>query len=233
MSVLSDKSIIMLCTPPTHRIMEGTTVVPAWLNVSHSEREIVSAHGDVLKADDPWVTDFKPMISDFSPTSVKKIDDQRIASYGTSSYGYDIRAAAEFKVFRGFTEDGRIDYKNITDDMFETVYADSVWIPPGGFILARSVEYVHIPRDILAVAIGKSTIARVGINCLVTPLEPEWEGYITLEFSNTTNLANRFYANEGCLQLLFLKGDQECQTSYADRGGKYNHQAEKIILPRV
>ena len=175
-----------------------------------------------------------PMISPFSPTSVKRAEDGTgIASYGVSSYGYDIRAAPEFKVFSHMPRDGVLDYKNMDDALFETVNADEIIIPPNGFILARSVEYVRIPRNVLALCIGKSTIARVGINCLCTPLEPGWEGHITLEFSNTTSLPNRFYANEGVLQLVFLRGIGECSTSYADRGGKYQGQGSEIILPRV
>lgn len=174
-----------------------------------------------------------PMIEPFVADSIKEINGERIASFGLSSYGYDIRAAPEFKVFKNTSQNGVLDYKNFDDSLFETVNADQVIIPPNGFILARSVEYVRIPRDVLALCIGKSTIARAGINCLCTPLEPEWEGYITLEFANGTSLPNRFYANEGVLQLVFLTGDKECLKSYADRLGKYQNQNPEITLPRV
>lgn len=248
MSLLSDKSFIKRSILPTHfRHTPGANGFKAveylWEGHLHSSEEIAEMRKymhcwpfDERDAEQYWKSlgQNGPMFSPFEPTSIKRGEnDQRIASYGTSSYGYDIRAAAEFKVFRGFTSDGRIDYKNITDDMFETVEDDNIWIPPHGFILARSVEYVRVPRGYLALCIGKSTIARVGINCLCTPLEPEWEGYITLEFSNTTALANRFYANEGVLQLVFVKGDEDCKTSYADRGGKYNYQGKQIVLPTV
>jgi len=246
MSVLSDKSIIKLCTPPSHRVVPSAMGSNPYMETKYVWESIdlpdviewCEAQGSIVRLTEEEVNAYNeestPMINPFLPESVKVNEaGLPIASAGVSSYGYDIRAAAEFKVFRGFTDDGRIDYKNITEDMFETVHADSVWIPPGGFILARSVEYVHIPRDVLAIAIGKSTIARAGINCLVTPLEPLWSGYITLEFANTTNLPNKFYANEGVLQLVFLKGDEPCKTSYADRKGKYNNQEDRIILPRV
>lgn len=174
-----------------------------------------------------------PMIEPFHSESIKMLGDERIASFGLSSYGYDIRAAPEFKVFKNTSQNGIIDYKNVDETSFDNVYQDHVIIPPNGFILARSIEYVRIPRDVLAICIGKSTIARAGINCLCTPLEPGWEGYITLEFANGTSLPNKFYANEGVLQLVFLKGDQECLTSYADRLGKYQNQTPEIVLPRV
>lgn len=174
------------------------------------------------------------MISPFSPESIKKSEEgEGIASYGVSSYGYDIRAAPEFKVFKNMSQDGYLDYKNMNESLFDTVHSDEVFIPPNGFILARSIEYIRVPRDVLVLVIGKSTIARVGINCLCTPLEPEWEGHITLEFGNSTSLPNKFYANEGVLQLVFLKGDRDCLTSYADRLGKYQSQGSEIILPKV
>lgn len=117
------------------------------------------------------------MISPFSPESIKKSEEgEGIASYGVSSYGYDIRAAPEFKVFKNMSQDGYLDYKNMNESLFDTVHSDEVFIPPNGFILARSIEYIRVPRDVLVLVIGKSTIARVGINCLCTPLEPEWEG---------------------------------------------------------
>lgn len=174
-----------------------------------------------------------PMIEPFHPDSIKVLDGQRIASFGLSSYGYDIRAAAEFKIFKNTTQNGVLDYKQMDESLFEEVNADQVIIPPNGFILARSIEYVRIPDDVLALCIGKSTIARAGINCLCTPLEPSWEGYITLEFANGTSLPNRFYANEGVLQLVFLKGDKRCLNTYAERLGKYQSQLPEITLPRV
>jgi len=179
-------------------------------------------------------TKAKPLIFPFIKESIKvNAEGLGIASYGLSSYGYDIRCVPEFKLFKGGPVDGVLDYKSIDSTLFETVYGDSIVIPPNGFILTRSVEYITMPSNILALCIGKSTIARAGINCLCTPLEPGWEGHITLEFSNTTSLPNRFYANEGVLQLVFIHGDKECRQSYADRKGKYQHQGADIILPRV
>ncbi len=214
MTVLSDKTIREYC--------EGT---------------MVGAHG--------------PMIEPFHGSSVKEDSHgKRIASYGLSSGGYDLRAGTEFKVFKSlpkFTlwqrfkawvtgkelEHPVLDYKNISADLFDTVYGDKVVVPPGGFLLTHSKEYVRMPRNVIAMCIGKSTIARAGWNCLCTPIEPGWEGHITFEFQNTTNRPNVFYAHEGVLQLVFHDLDQDCETSYADRGGKYMKQADKVILPRV
>lgn len=175
-----------------------------------------------------------PMIEPFFSESIKKSESgEGIASFGVSSYGYDIRAAPEFKVFKNTSQDGVLDYKNMDNTLFDEVSADSVIIPPNGFILARSIEYIRVPDDVLVLVIGKSTVARAGINCLCTPLEPGWEGHITLEFANGTSIPNRFYANEGVLQLVFLKGDRQCLTTYAGRQGKYQGQRGEIVLPKV
>ena len=248
MSVLADRTIRELCTRPSHALWtqnpdkQGRMFRAAWAGISHSQEDLdaLVARGHAAVMTDKILEELEwvPMITPFVPESIKKLDNEEAcASYGTSSFGYDLRAAPEFKVFRGMTSDGRIDYKAIDDSMFETVQADSIWIPPNGFILTRSIEKVNIPKDVLALCIGKSTIARVGINCLCTPLEPEWEGYVTLEFSNTTNLPNRFYANEGVLQLIFLRGNRTPDVTYKSRnngtGGKYMGQGSEIILPRV
>ena len=157
----------------------------------------------------------------------------KIISYGTSSYGYDVRCAPEFKIFTNINS-AIVDPKNFDERAFVGFSGDRCIIPPNSFILARSVEYLRIPRDVLVVCVGKSTYARVGIVCNVTPLEPEWEGHITLEFSNTTNLPAVMYANEGCAQLLFFQADSNdiCETSYADRAGKYQGQTG-VTLPRT
>jgi dCTP deaminase len=159
-------------------------------------------------------------------------DEEKIISYGTSSYGYDIRCAPEFKVFTN-VHSAVVDPKNFDDRSFVQMDGMSCLIPPNSFVLARSMEYLRIPRDILVVCLGKSTYARCGIIVNVTPLEPEWEGHITLEFSNTTNLPARIYAEEGCAQLLFLQADKHdvCSTSYADRAGKYQGQTG-VTLPK-
>lgn len=151
--------------------------------------------------------------------------DEKIVSYGLTSYGYDIRLADEFKLFSR-PNDGRvIDVKNFKeDDICEEIKADSIVIPPGGLLLGRSVEYFSIPRLILAECLGKSTWARVGAIVNVTPLEPEWEGHLVIEITNGTNLPLKMYANEGIAQLVFHVGDRPCGTSYANKGGKYQAQ---------
>ena len=154
-----------------------------------------------------------------------------IISYGLSSYGYDARVADEFKIFTNI--DGAIvDPKNFDEKSFVNRKTDCCVIPPNSFALARTVEHFKIPRDVLVVCVGKSTYARCGIIVNVTPLEPEWEGYVTLEFSNTTPLPAKIYANEGVCQFLFFKGDKPCEISYADKSGKYMQQTG-VTLPRI
>ena len=164
---------------------------------------------------------------------MKHVDGQRIVSYGTSSYGYDVRCSREFKVFTNINST-IVDPKNFDPKSFVDVVADECIIPPNSFALARTVEFFRIPRDVLVVCLGKSTYARCGIIVNVTPLEPEWEGHVTLEFSNTTPLPARIYANEGVAQMLFFQADPDdvCETSYKDRGGKYQGQTG-VTLPRT
>ena len=154
-----------------------------------------------------------------------------VISYGVSSYGYDLRVSDEFKIFTNVNST-IVDPKNFDERSFVTVNADVAIIPPNSFALARSVEYFKIPRDVLTVCVGKSTYARCGIIVNVTPFEPEWEGFVTLEISNTTPLPAKIYANEGLCQILFFQSDEVCETSYKDRKGKY--QAQKgIVLPKL
>ncbi|MBL9001514.1 MAG: dCTP deaminase [Phycisphaerae bacterium] len=163
-------------------------------------------------------------------------------SFGVSSYGYDVRVGTRFKVFSSATRSGDVavvDPKNFSDDMMvEVDVADRpadrqyVIIPPNSFALCETVEFLEIPRDILAICVGKSTYARCGLIVNVTPLEPEWRGKVTLEISNTTPLPARVYANEGVAQLIFLKADEVCGKSYADKGGKYQDQGG-LTLPKV
>ena len=153
-----------------------------------------------------------------------------VVSYGLSSYGYDIRVANEFKIFTNVNS-SIIDPKEFSIESFIDVKASSILVPPNSFALARTVEYFKIPRDVLAICLGKSTYARCGIIVNVTPFEPEFEGHITIEISNTTPLPAKIYANEGIAQVLFLQGDEVCETSYADRGGKYQGQSG-VTLPR-
>lgn len=155
----------------------------------------------------------------------------RLISYGVSSYGYDARVANEFKIFTNVNS-AVIDPKNFSADSFVSKETDVCIIPPNSFALARTVEYFRIPRDVLVICLGKSTYARCGIIVNVTPLEPEWEGHVTLEFSNTTPLPAMIYANEGACQFLFLKGEQSCLHSYADKHGKYMGQTG-VTLAKV
>jgi len=174
------------------------------------------------------------MIDPFIPGQVKMVDGQRIVSYGTSSYGYDIRCADEFKVFTNLNST-IVDPKNFDENSFVNVSGKGYCIiPPNSFALARTVEYFRIPRNVLTVCLGKSTYARCGIIVNVTPFEPEWEGYVTLEFSNTTPLPAKIYANEGVAQVLFFEADDDdvCETSYRDRGGKYQGQIG-VTLPKT
>lgn len=172
------------------------------------------------------------MISPFEPNQVRhNPQGNKLVSYGTSSYGYDVRCAREFKVFTN-VHSVIVDPKNFDDNSFIDIVGDECIIPPNSFALARTIEYFKIPRDVLTICLGKSTYARCGIIVNVTPLEPEWEGHVTLEFSNTTNLPARIYAGEGVAQMLFFQSDEICQTSYKDRGGKYQGQTG-VTLPKA
>ncbi len=162
------------------------------------------------------------------------VDDQireGVISYGLSSYGYDARVSPEFKIFTN-VDSVTVDPKNFSEESFVDRKSDVCIIPPNSFVLARTVEYFRIPRDILVICLGKSTYARCGIIVNVTPLEPEWEGHVTLEFSNTTPLPARIYANEGACQFLFIQGDKPPEVSYADRKGKYMGQ-QGITMPKL
>jgi dCTP deaminase len=154
-----------------------------------------------------------------------------VISYGVSSYGYDARVSNEFKIFTN-VDNAIVDPKDFSDKGFVERDTEVCIIPPNSFVLARTVEYFRIPRDVLVICLGKSTYARCGIIVNVTPLEPEWEGHVTLEFSNTTPLPAKVYANEGACQFLFLKGEGEPEVSYADRSGKYMGQ-RGVTLPKL
>jgi len=171
------------------------------------------------------------MISPFEPGMVREAQGGKVVSFGTSSYGYDVRCADEFKVFTNINTT-IVDPKHFDPRSFVDIKGPECIIPPNSFALARTVEYFRVPRDVLVVCLGKSTYARCGIIVNVTPLEPEWEGHVTLEFSNTTPLPARIYANEGVAQMLFFGSDEPCETSYKDRGGKYQGQLG-VTLPRA
>jgi dCTP deaminase len=171
------------------------------------------------------------MIEPFEGSMVRQVEERRVISYGTSSYGYDVRCADEFKVFTNINST-IVDPKDFDRGSFVDFGGDVCIIPPNSFALARTVEYFRIPRNVLTVCLGKSTYARCGIIVNVTPLEPEWEGHVTLEFSNTTTLPAKIYANEGVAQMLFFESDEVCETSYKDRGGKYQGQ-KGVTLPKA
>ena len=171
------------------------------------------------------------MIEPFEPGQIRDNGSGRIVSYGTSSYGYDVRCADEFKIFTNINS-AIVDPKSFDDSSFVDLRSEVCVIPPNSFALARTVEYFRIPRNVLTICLGKSTYARCGIIVNVTPLEPEWQGHVTLEFSNTTPLPAKIYANEGVAQMLFLESDEVCESSYRDRGGKYQGQLG-VTLPRA
>lgn len=167
------------------------------------------------------------MISPFTESQVKK----GVISFGVSSYGYDFRIASDFKIFTN-VNNALVDPKNFDSKSFVDFNGKICIIPPNSFVLGRSIEYFKIPRDVLGICVGKSTYARCGIIVNVTPLEPCWEGYITVEISNTTPLPAKIYAEEGICQIIFIKGSEMCEVSYEDRKGKYQKQ-EGLTLPKV
>jgi dCTP deaminase len=173
----------------------------------------------------------KGMIEPFVERQVRDAEGHKLISYGLSSYGYDLRVSDEFKVFTNVFS-AMVDPKQFDDRSFVDVKTDVCVVPPNSFALARSVEYFRIPRDVLTICVGKSTYARCGIIVNVTPFEPEWEGHVTLEISNTTPLPAKIYANEGLAQVVFFAAQDVCETSYADRGGKYMKQ-QGITVPRM
>ena len=184
---------------------------------------------------DKWIkkmSNDNSMIDPFSEDQIK-IDENgnRLISYGVSSYGYDVRCSNEFKVFTNI-HSAIVDPKSFDEKSFVDITSDICVIPPNSFALARTIEYFKIPRNVLTICLGKSTYARCGIIVNVTPLEPEWEGHVTLEFSNTTNLPAKIYAGEGVAQMLFFESDEECDVSYKDRGGKYQGQTG-VTLPKT
>lgn len=178
---------------------------------------------------DSWIID-QASAGMITPFAANQHSDG-VISYGVSSYGYDLRVADEFKIFGGL-QNLCIDPKQFDARLCTDQKCDVCVIPPHGFALARTVEYLKIPRNVLAICLGKSTYARCGIIINATPFEPGWEGHVTLEISNTTPYPAKIYANEGLAQVLFFTGDEPCQISYADKRGKYQHQTG-ITLPRM
>ncbi|HET8707910.1 MAG TPA: dCTP deaminase [Pseudomonadales bacterium] len=183
---------------------------------------------------DKWIKRMvrdQQMIAPFEESQVRYVEGQKVISYGVSSYGYDVRCSREFKIFTNINS-VIVDPKAFDERRFVDFEGDVCIIPPNSFALARTVEYFRIPRNVLTICVGKSTYARCGIIVNVTPLEPEWEGHVTLEFSNTTNLPAKIYANEGVAQMLFFESDEICDVSYKDRGGKYQGQTG-VTLPKT
>ena len=179
---------------------------------------------------DKWIRNMAKSHEMINPFEENQIRDNKI-SYGLSSYGYDARVSNEFKIFTNVNSEV-IDPKNFKQSNFISKKVSECIIPPNSFVLASTVEYFKIPNDIMVICLGKSTYARCGIIVNVTPLEPGWEGYVTLEFSNTTPLPAKIYANEGACQFIFFKGDVDCEISYADRKGKYQGQ-KGVTLPKL
>ena len=182
---------------------------------------------------DRWIREMAEnhgMIQPFEPTQISRQNGERVISFGTSSYGYDVRCATEFKIFTNI-HSATVDPKRFDERSFVDSTGDKCVIPPNSFALASTIEYFRIPADILTICVGKSTYARCGIIVNVTPLEPEWEGHVTLEFSNTTNLPAIIYANEGVAQMLFFQSDERCETTYKDRNGRYQGQTG-VTLPK-
>jgi dCTP deaminase len=179
---------------------------------------------------DRWIRRMATEFDMINPFAEKQVRNG-VISFGLSSYGYDLRVADEFKIFTNVMN-AIVDPKNFDEQSFVTIRSNCAIIPPNSFALARSVEYFKIPRDILTICVGKSTYARCGIIVNVTPFEPEWEGFVTLEISNTTPLPAKIYANEGLCQILFFQSDEVCETSYKDKAGKYQAQTG-IVLPKL
>lgn len=224
MSILSDITIAELC---------GVNLLPLY-HPNDPPNDITQKR--ILRERKIEENKKKPMIDPFISRSVNRDEnDNKIISYGLSSYGYDLRSGHKFKIFTNVNS-AVVDPKDLDEKSFvdvEVKNGDYIIIPPNSFALTYSLEKIRVPRNVTGVVLSKSTYARTGLICLATPLEAGWEGYVTLEFSNTTPLPMKFYAGEGCCQVLWFEGDVQCLTSYADRGGKYQNQLAEVTLPRV
>lgn len=252
MSIKSDKWITRRSSLPTHFCADAQGVkfrwgqfdfeqpIPATVTVNDMGETFHPVTDEDLlrfRIENPWF----PMIDEFAAEQVRskkvpgfermELVDEKLISYGVSSYGYDVRCADEFKIFTNINN-SIVDPKAFDPKCFVDVKGPKCIIPPNSFALARTVEWFKIPRNVLTICLGKSTYARCGIIVNVTPLEPEWEGHVTLEFSNTTTLPAVIYADEGVAQMLFLESDEDCAVSYKDRGGKYQGQSG-VVTPRM
>src|SRR3989338_1350812 len=217
--------------PLAHRVFVRRAAQAGAYNRTQQHRP---EHARMSIKSDKWIRRMAKehgMIEPFEPGQIRQnAAGEKIVSYGTSSYGYDIRCAPEFKVFTNI-HSTVVDPKNFDENSFVDINKDVCVIPPNSFALARTMEYFRIPRNVLTICLGKSTYARCGIIVNVTPFEPEWEGYVTLEISNTTPLPAKIYANEGIAQVLFFQSDEVCLTSYKDKNGKYQSQ-RGVTLPK-
>jgi len=229
-SIKSDKWIRRMCAPTR----EACYLLGKFIGYADQAHVIAILRGHTeINPMEVSIVDEKslPMIEPFAERQVRGGANDRVISYGVSSYGYDVRCTDEFKIFTNINS-STVDPKNFDENCFVDFKGDVCIIPPNSFVLARTAEYFRIPRNVLTICLGKSTYARCGIIVNVTPLEPEWEGHVTLEFSNTTTLPAKIYANEGVAQMLFLESDEDCEESYKDRGGKYQGQTG-INIPRM
>lgn len=239
MSIMNDRWIITQCEPPTHVLNVHSPGRPdelAWVGLTHEEEQLaryvkafhaVVVTEEILQRDLEW----RPMIEPFVRECVRAVEDSKVISYGVSSFGYDVRLAAEFKIFTN-ANGGVIDPKRLDESavMVDGIVRTDEWgdryvmLPPNSYLLGRTMEYFIIPRDIMVVCLGKSTYARSGAIVNVTPIEAEFEGNVVIEISNSTTLPMKIYVGEGVSQFLFLQGNEPCMVSYKDRGGKYQGQ---------
>lgn len=239
MSIMNDRWIITQCEPPTHIVNVHTPGRPderAWAGLTHEPEHLARlvknfhAHlvtDEILQRDLEW----RPMIEPFVRECVREVEDSKVISYGVSSFGYDVRLAAEFKIFTN-ANGGVIDPKRLDESavLIDGIVRTDEWgdryvmLPPNSYLLGRTMEYFIIPRDIMVVCLGKSTYARSGAIVNVTPIEAEFEGNVVIEISNSTTLPMKIYVGEGVSQFLFLQGNEPCMVSYKDRGGKYQGQ---------
>lgn len=251
--LLSDREIRRLCIKPTHIYLHANGY-REYISAPFTETEIrliehyayVQSHhqglgmppkinwelGNIIPVTDDEIVNWKPMLTPFVNECVRvDAEGQKVISYGLSSYGYDLRAAPEFKIFTNVNS-VISDPKNFDNRSYIDFEGDTCIIPANSFILARTLEKFNMPSNVVADFITKSTLARVGIQTICTPAEPGWEGFLTLEFANTSPLPVKFYANEGCVQMRCFRSN-DCDVTYADRGGKYMSQKAEITLPKV
>lgn len=252
MSILSDISIIKLCTPPSHTLIAHDRPEDEFLWASLGDLEALPPGANIHPVSLEWAAEhFKPMIAPFIDTQVREVEYKqlgdsdgertikKIISKGVSSFGYDVTLGDEFKLFTNVNsaiiDPKRLDLSCMVDAkvQYDPVHGESyVIMPPNSYILGKTREWFDIPRDLMIICLGKSTYARAGAIINVTPIEAGFKGNVVIEISNATSLPMKIYVDEGIAQFLFLKGDRECRTSYADRGGKYQGQTG-VTLPRV